>query len=220
MRCYDLPEPDFPKSMQVHRTMRPCSTIRFLTSFLLFFGVTLASAAVVEFSETHTLDSPWTRSWTVEEGDALELSVRIDQPSALLPNSRIEAVWDGPDLPQFTYEEERGEGISATTDWSKVLHAWLQRYPADGPSGGLAINKLRENVQIHFPVTDAWYRDADGNLQPISCDDGIDILTSIKCCLEFDVASDRSSNWIYEGVKLRVLALEDVKMLRSYKISN
>ena len=132
--------------------MRPCSTTRFLTSFLLFFGVTLVSAAVVEFSETHTLDSPWTRSWTLEEGDALELSVRIDQPSALLPNSRIEAIWDGPDLPQFTYEAARGEGVSATTDWSKVLHALdpdvylVYRAPISG-TYTLKLKSLEEHPQ-------------------------------------------------------------------------
>ncbi len=103
---------------------------------------------------------------------------------------------------------------------ANALLAWLQRYPTHGPSGGLAINNLRENAQIHFPVTDALYLDADDNPQRISCDDGIDILTSIKCSLEFDVASDRSSDWNYRGVKLRVLALEDIKMSRSYKISN
>ena len=103
---------------------------------------------------------------------------------------------------------------------ANALHAWLQRYPAHGPFNGLETNDLRENVQIRFPCTDACYLDADDNLRRISCCDGIDILTSIKCCLEFDVASDRSSDWIYGGVKLRVLALEDTKMLRSYKISN
>ncbi len=102
----------------------------------------------------------------------------------------------------------------------KALHAWEQRYSAHFPYGGLAIEQLRENVQIHFPETDACYLDVDGNIRDISPDDGIDILTSIQCCLEFDVASDRSSDWFYKGVELRVLALEDVKRLHSYNTSS
>ncbi len=103
---------------------------------------------------------------------------------------------------------------------ANALGAWLQRYINHGPVGGLAINNLGEKRQIRFPDSDNCYVDAEGNLQDISQKDGVDILTSIPCCLEFDVASDRSSDWIYGGVKLRVLALEDVEMLRSYKISN
>ena len=105
-----------------------------------------------------------------------------------------------------------------------ALREWLQRYPSHGPPLGLDFKKLQEFTQVyfqvHFPVADVYFLDADNNLQPISPDDGIDILTGIECCLEFDVALDRSSDWIYKGVKLRVLALEDVERLRSYKSSD
>ena len=100
---------------------------------------------------------------------------------------------------------------------ANALNAWLQRYPNHILPGSLAVNNLQEDMHIRLPDADVYYFDADNKPQPIFRKDGIDILTSIKCCLKFDVASDRGSDWICGDVKLRVAALEDVNMLGSYK---
>ncbi len=98
-----------------------------------------ALAAVEEPGETVFFDGAWSRSWSLAAGDALEIGVRIERPSALLPNARIEATWDGPDLPGLAFEGDRGEpGIAATSDWFKTLHALdpdlylVYRAPVDG----------------------------------------------------------------------------------------
>ena len=80
--------------------------------------------AVPETAESFRFDGSWSRSWTLEVGEAVELSLRIESPSALPPNARIEAVWDGPDLPESGFSGDRGDpSVAATVDWSKILHA-------------------------------------------------------------------------------------------------
>ena len=82
----------------------------------------LASLAAID--ETVTFQGHWARTWILEEGVAFELSVRVVRPSSLPPNARVEVVWDGPELSEFEYVGDRGDpGVSATADWSKVLHA-------------------------------------------------------------------------------------------------
>ena len=65
-----------------------------------------------------------------------------------------------------------------------ALREWLQRYPSHGPLLELDFKKLQEFTQVyfqvHFPVADVYFLDADNNLQPISPDDGIDILTGFE----------------------------------------
>ena len=114
--------------MQVNQPDRKCTHARSgrarwrLAATLLLPA--LAAAAAPEFSEELSFDGNWTRSWNLAEGDALELSVRIERPSALPPNARIEVAWDGPDLTRFAFDGDRGEGgIQTTADWTKVLHA-------------------------------------------------------------------------------------------------
>ena len=114
--------------MSVHRSVerrtRALSRSAVFTVGLLLLVPALGDATAPEFSETLSFGGQWRRSWTLAEGDALELSVRIERPSELPPNARIETLWDGPDLPQFAFDGDRGEaGIEATTDWAKVLHA-------------------------------------------------------------------------------------------------
>ena len=95
-----------------------------LLCFALLWAPSSLPASPAEIQETIVFEGHWTRTWVLQEGDAFELSVRIVRPSALPSNARVEAVWDGPDLSEFDYAGDRGDpGVSATADWSKVLHA-------------------------------------------------------------------------------------------------
>ena len=85
---------------------------------------TLIAVAAPAVSERFTFDGSWSRSWELTEGQAIELQVRLEQPSALPANARIEAVWDGPDLQASAWDGDRRErGVESTADWAKVLHA-------------------------------------------------------------------------------------------------
>ena len=86
--------------------------------FLVLCSLSLASA------ESLRLDGSWRAERTLEAGDSVTIHVRIDDPSALPGNARIEAIWDAPDLPGPSYDGERGDLHSRRTgDWSKTLHA-------------------------------------------------------------------------------------------------
>ncbi len=94
------------------------------TFLCLLIVPAIAAGAVADLSEKIDFNGLWSRSWTLVEGDALELSVRIEQPSELPPNARIEAAWEGPELPQHVFDGDRGDpGVEAVSGWSKVLHA-------------------------------------------------------------------------------------------------
>lgn len=91
---------------------------------LVAVGLPPALAEIQEIRETVSFSGDWSRSWTLAEGDAFEISVRIESPSTLPPNARIEAVWQGPALAKGLYEGDRGDlGVEATADWAKTLHA-------------------------------------------------------------------------------------------------
>ena len=80
--------------------------------------------AVTASAETITFSGNWTQFQTLQAGETVEIQIGIDAPSALPPNARIEAHWDGPDLPELAYDGPRGDlKQSATADWSKTLHA-------------------------------------------------------------------------------------------------
>ena len=103
-----------------------CGPSGFGVVFVLVLSVGLppAVAGVPETSEAISFSGEWNRTWTLAEGDAFAVSVRVERPSALPPNARIEALWDGPALPQWSHDGDRGDpGVSATADWSKILHA-------------------------------------------------------------------------------------------------
>ena len=77
-----------------------------------------------EWSQTLRFDGSFQREWTLAAGSAFELSIRIDEPSALPPNARIGVAWTGPAIPQPEFEGERNDpGVAATADWQKTLHA-------------------------------------------------------------------------------------------------
>ena len=95
-----------------------------LPCILLLIAGTGATGAAPAFHGTISFDAQWSRSWTLDEGDAFELSVRIERPSSLPANARIEASWQGPGLPELAYEGDRGDpGVKATANWAKILHA-------------------------------------------------------------------------------------------------
>ena len=90
-----------------------------VTSFLL-----LIPAAAASLSETIDFAGSWGHSRELAEGEAVSVSVRIDDPEALPPNARIEVRWRGPALEDAPFDGERGDLHSTiTADWSKTLHA-------------------------------------------------------------------------------------------------
>ena len=106
-----------------------------LLKFSVVFGVAaLVVAAAVgwsaappsnvePFEQSFSFDGEWARSWTLAEGQALEVHVRVDDPEALPANGRIAVRWDGPGLDDWAFEGERGDLHStATVAWRKVLH--------------------------------------------------------------------------------------------------
>ena len=112
-----------------------------------------AWGAPVEFEEQVNFTGEWSRDWTLEQDQAFELSVRIDHPSKLPPNARIEVHWDGPSLPDLHFEGDRGDkAVAATADWSKVLHALdpdiylVYRAPRSG-TYTLRLNTITERRQ-------------------------------------------------------------------------
>ncbi len=81
-------------------------------------------AAAPGLHEGLTFDGEWFRSFELAEGDAFELSVRLERPSALPPNARIEVAWEGPELSELAYPGDRGDPtVAATVGWAKILHA-------------------------------------------------------------------------------------------------
>ena len=106
-------------------SLRQCALIVPLTlPIALPLIVGSALAEVRQASESISFAGDWTKTWNLSEGDTFEISVRIETPSALPPNARIDAIWTGPEPPEWDYDGDRGEpGIKATSAWSKTLHA-------------------------------------------------------------------------------------------------
>ena len=95
-----------------------------LRGIFLLLATAAVCSAVPKTAESLQFAGSWSRSWALVEGEAIELSVRIDEPSDLPPNARIEAVWDGPNLPDSGFDGDRGDpSVDATVGWSKILHA-------------------------------------------------------------------------------------------------
>lgn len=95
------------------------------------------------------LAGPWDRSYRLKAGEAVEISVHLDRPSALPANGRVGAEWtlERPDNPaDVVVTPEKGaravdaQGIytAPTANWRKVLHALdgdvyqLYRAPVSG----------------------------------------------------------------------------------------
>ena len=107
----------------------------------------------VEFEKRLEFSGQWSREWTLQQGQAFELSVRIDHPSKLPPNARIEIRWAGPALPDLHFDGDRGDpAVAATADWRKVLHALdpdiflVYRAPRSG-TYTLRLNTVSESRQ-------------------------------------------------------------------------
>ena len=93
-----------------------------VTAFLLL--IPAWAAAAPPLSETIDFAGSWDHSRELTEGEAVSISVRIDDPEALPPNARIEVRWRGPALEDTAFDGERGDlHATITADWSKTLHA-------------------------------------------------------------------------------------------------
>lgn len=106
-------------------------------ALILASGSTLAD--VRQANESVSFSGNWSRTWSLTEGDTFEISVRIETPSGLPPNARIDATWTGPEPPEWAFADDRGDpGIKATSHWSKTLHGLdpdvhlVYRAPASG----------------------------------------------------------------------------------------
>ena len=73
------------------------------------------------------------------------------------------------------------------------LYEWNKRCGQSSRPRDEIRNGLVEKKQIRLPKSLYRCRDAGGHDQFIASEDGVDILTSIGCDLEFDVVSDRGS---------------------------
>lgn len=97
----------------------------FLAGFLM--AATLGSALAQdapEWSQTLRFNGSSQHQWVFDKGQAFELSVRVDAPSALPPNARIDVRWTGPEILTPQFDGERNDpGVTATADWRKTLHA-------------------------------------------------------------------------------------------------
>ena len=124
----------------------------------LLFAPAAAAGAVADLSAKVDFNGLWSRSWVLAEGDALELSVRIQRPSELPPNARIGVAWVGPKLPQHIFDGDRGDpGVEAVSDWNKVLHAldpdvhMVYRVPRSG-SYTLRLETVTDRPQPLRPI--------------------------------------------------------------------
>ena len=130
-----------------------------VSAFLcLLFAPVAAAGAVADLNAKIEFNGLWSRSWVLAEGDALELSVRIQQPSELPPNARIEVAWVGPELLQYTFAGDRGDpGVEAVSGWNKVLHAldpdvhMVYRAPRSG-SYSLRLEAVTDRKQPLGPI--------------------------------------------------------------------
>ena len=76
------------------------------------------------FAQRLSFSGDWQKSWTLAKGQAFDISVRIDDPEALPPNGRLDVIWEGPELTQWSFEGERGDlNAKASANWSKTLYS-------------------------------------------------------------------------------------------------
>ena len=136
---------------QAHRRL-----LQVLAPLLLL--VPAAAAAAPPVSQTIDFTGSWDHSRELTEGEAVSLSVRIDDPQALPPNARVEVRWRGPALEGSSYTGNRGDlHATITADWSKTLHALdpdvylVYRAPKTG-TYRLEIETVRERSQTHSGI--------------------------------------------------------------------
>ena len=131
------------------------SALPFLVALVLLFAGTL-HGEVEPTLKSFNFDGSWSSSWSLEEGETLELGIRIATPSSLPPNARIEVTWDGPDIDSRA-EDRKDHRVRATTDWTKVLHALdpdvltVYRAPVSG-TYALRLATLKDRQQPLGPI--------------------------------------------------------------------
>ena len=123
---------------------------------ILFAALSLTGGAV--YSRTVSVAAPWSAEWTLEKGTAFDVSLQLVEPSNLPPNARIEVRWSGPDLPDSSFDGDRGDdSVTATSSWSKILHALdpdlhlVYRAPVSGRYS-LTIEPVLEREQPLGPI--------------------------------------------------------------------
>ena len=136
---------------QAHR-----GVLQLLAPLLLL--IPAAGLAAPALAETIDFTGSWDHRRELTEGEAVSISVRIDDPEALPPNSRIEVRWRGPALEDTPFDGERGDlHATITADWSKTLHALdpdvylVYRAPKAG-TYRLEIETIRERRRLQSDI--------------------------------------------------------------------
>ena len=136
---------------QAHR-----GVLQLLTPLLLLMPAAVLAAPAL--AETIDFTGSWDHERELTEGEAVSISVRIDDPEALPPNARIEVRWRGPTLEDTPFDGERGDlHATITADWSKTLHALdpdvylVYRAPKAG-TYRLEIETIRERPQLQSDI--------------------------------------------------------------------
>ena len=87
-------------------------------------GPAPATPTLFALQEHVSFDGNWAQQWSLQQGQAFAISIRISDLESLPPNARIEAKWQGPRLSNWAFDGERGDlHAVATADWQKTLHA-------------------------------------------------------------------------------------------------
>lgn len=93
-----------------------------LLALVLFSAATADPGTPLD--ETVSFTGNWQRTWDLDAGDALSISVGIDSLGDLPANGALRVEWTGPALADLQFDGARGDlGVSPSTGWSKTLHA-------------------------------------------------------------------------------------------------
>ena len=87
---------------------------------------TLAQSGLEPMISSRALvgEEVWSQQWSMNRSEVVAVTIRLEQPSGLPPNGRVEVAFDGPALAVDSRRERPNEPtVRATNAWKKVLHA-------------------------------------------------------------------------------------------------
>ena len=98
---------------------------------------------------------------------------------------------------------------------SPCLIRWKQRYPSHTSLSLEQLRPLRRNLQIPLPDADVHYLREDGELERLSVDERIDVLTSVQAVpdAEFSNYYGRAATRWIDGFAVRIVAIEDLDVV-------